>query len=312
MIQELKWIWQHPPAAGRGLNRVYHTRLGHQVGYQKGTPIFDLDWDICVILDACRFDFYQSIMSEEELSGELEKRLSPAASTPEWLDVELSQYTYPDTVYVTGNPQYYNHRDDVWPTFHEAIEVWREGWNEATQTVHPSTMVDALSSAAEEYSNKRLLAHFVQPHVPFIGEIGREKFPINTSDSATNEWNAARNFWPSIRRGERDHSRSDLQQAYRENIELTIDTVLPALKRIEGKTIITSDHGQLLGERISPIPIREYGHPAGLYVPELVETPLHTLPYEQRREIIEGSLESAGDKDADDAVEKRLNALGYR
>jgi hypothetical protein len=189
--------------------------------------------------------------------------------------------------------------------------VWQDGWDEDLQTVHPSTMSEALINAAKEFPNKRILAHFVQPHVPFIGKIGREKFPISIDEKSGSGWNAARRFWPSIRRGERECTRDDLLNAYRENLQITIDTIYPTLQSLEGKTVISSDHGQLLGERITPIPIKEFAHPAGIYVPELLETPLHTLPYNSRREIESGTLESDEQNEASETVEKRLNALGY-
>ena len=41
-----------------------------------------------------------------------------------------------------------------------------------------------------------------------------------------------------------------------------------------GSTIVTSDHGNLFGERPHILyPFREYGHPRGLYVDELVLVP---------------------------------------
>jgi len=310
MIRELRWVLEHPPAAGRGLNRLYHTRFGLRSGYSSGEPLFGLDWDICVIFDACRYDMYHDLANDIEIAGNIEKRLSVGSSTTEWLKQNFSNGTHTDTVYVTGNPQYHMHRDELWPTFHDTLHIWKDGWDDDLQTVPPSAMNNALLDAADEYPNKRLLAHYVQPHVPFIGDFGRETFPITISDTDGAEWNAARNFWPSIRRGERDHTCDDLLEAYQENLQLAIESVVPTLKSVEGKAIITSDHGQLLGERIWPIPIKEYAHPAGLYVPELVETPLHILPCDSRRTIKTGTVES--ENEVADGVEKRLNALGYQ
>jgi len=311
MIEKLSWVRQHPPAAARGFNRLYHTRFAGRLGYKDGKSIFDMDWDVCAILDACRYDYYERLMNQQDFTGDLKCRQSRASSTTEWLNINFSENIHSDTVYITGNPQYYIHSDDLFPTFHETIHVWQERWDEKLQTVHPSTMSEALTTAAKKYPNKRLLAHYVQPHIPFIGEVGKEKFPISTTETSGDNWNAARRFWPSIRRDEREYSREELVNAYRENLQLVVNSVIPTAKSLEGKVIITADHGQLLGERISPIPIREYAHPAGIYVPELINTPLYSLPYNSRRNVKDGSLESNNNK-TDENVEKRLNALGYK
>jgi len=311
MLQELKWIWRHPPAAGRGLNRLYYTQGGRVKENQNGTRLFDIDWDICAILDACRYDFYKSYSDESDLLGRVERRTSVGSSTPEFIKVNFKDQTYPDTVYVTANPQFYFHRDLTGPTFHACLNIWQEQWDEDLQTVPPEKMSEAVRRVAVEYPQKRILAHYVQPHVPFIGQFGRQTFPISLTEGDGESWSAARKFWPSVRQGKRDTSREHLRKAYLENLEVALESVIPTLSSLNGKSIITSDHGQLLGERIKPIPIREYGHPAGLYVDELVSTPLHKLPFESRREIKRGTLANEVNRPGDSVVEDRLNALGY-
>jgi hypothetical protein len=312
MVEQLRWIREHPPAAARGLNRLYFTRGGYSKGNSNGTRLFEFDWDICIILDACRYDLYRVYADQNDLLGDLDSRQSIASSTPEFLALNFENETHPDTVYVTGNPQYYMHRDELGPTFHECINVWQERWDEDLQTVTPEAMTNALVEASEEYPNKRILAHFVQPHVPFIGPRGRDRFPISMDETTGDSWNAARKFWPSIRRGKRNFSSGKLLHAYVENIESAVKSVIPALESLEGKSIITSDHGQLLGERIYPLPIREYGHPAGIYVDELTETPLHTLPFESRRDVRLGEVLSNEQESVGEEVTSRLNALGYK
>jgi hypothetical protein len=61
--------------------------------------------------------------------------------------------------------------------------------------------------------------------------------------------------------------------AYKENLRHVLKNVEDLLEIINGKTVITSDHGNLIGDRLSPIPVRGYGHPSGLRAPELVKDP---------------------------------------
>ncbi|ELZ23103.1 hypothetical protein C475_15679, partial [Halosimplex carlsbadense 2-9-1] len=86
------------------------------------------------------------------------------------------------------------------------------------------------------------------------------------------------------------------------------------LGELSGKTVVTSDHGNMLGERARPIPIREWGHPDGVYTPELVTVPW--LEYESgpRREVVaEAPVDEteSGDAVEDDVVAERLRNLGY-
>jgi hypothetical protein len=79
---------------------------------------------------------------------------------------------------------------------------------------------------------------------------------------------------------------------------------------LTGQTVVSSDHGQLLGERLFPIPIQHYGHPSNIHLPELVTVPW--LIHEgTRREV---SKDPPVDKETDVSsgyVEDRLKDLGY-
>ena len=55
------------------------------------------------------------------------------------------------------------------------------------------------------------------------------------------------------------------------------------IESLDGKTVVTSDHGNLFGRRLWPIPLQKYGHPPGLRFPELIEVPWHETPFENRR-----------------------------
>lgn len=48
---------------------------------------------------------------------------------------------------------------------------------------------------------------------------------------------------------------------------------LPGATRTDGTTVVTSDHGNHLGEFATPFPIRLYGHPEGIRTPELIRVP---------------------------------------
>jgi len=52
--------------------------------------------------------------------------------------------------------------------------VWGNEWDEEYKTILPGDIAAAAHDAYETCPNKRLIVHFMQPHVPFIGDLGRE------------------------------------------------------------------------------------------------------------------------------------------
>lgn len=72
---------------------------------------------------------------------------------------------------------------------------------------------------------------------------------------------AGENVWNQKFTGDLAISREELWSMYVENLEYVLEHVEELLDAVPGKTVITSDHGNYVGERTSLIPIREYGHP---------------------------------------------------
>lgn len=48
----------------------------------KPQQLLKKDWDVCIILDACRYDVFKEIQNDY-LEGKLEKRWSPGSMTLE-------------------------------------------------------------------------------------------------------------------------------------------------------------------------------------------------------------------------------------
>jgi hypothetical protein len=148
-----------------------------------------------------------------------------------------------------------------------------------------------------------LIIHYLQPHAPYIGPTGAEKLPTDYL-----------NFWSSFRDGKFDVDLETAKKAYRENVELVIPHVETLLSELKGKTVVTSDHGELLGERDSPIPIRRFGHPSYTFLPELIDVPWLVRENGSRKEIVaenpEGSNQDEEEVD-DETVRQRLEHLGY-
>jgi hypothetical protein len=112
-------------------------------------------------------------------------------------------------------------------------------------------------------------------------------------------------------RGTLPVSTAELRTANEENLAIALDSIATLLPELDGKTVITSDHGQLIGDRVSPIPLIEYGHPGSTYVDELVRVPWHVYESGPRKQIIAEPPVASDEQITDATVERRLETLGY-
>lgn len=298
---------RHPKAALRELNRLYWTRLGTRSYNTDGVQIFDEDWDNLLILDGCRFDYLQDAVADYAISGTMESRRSRGSATSEFLAGNLDGRDLTDTVYVTGSTIFYQEnvwREDIETVFHDVVDVWAEGIDFGDDGVPPAHVARSARETVEEYPNKRLLVHFVQPHAPYLGEKGQEQFPDYRPNPLADKF-----------QGEIDVPEVELREMYRENLDLVLDHVEDLLPDLAGKTVITADHGMLLGEREFPIPIKSYGHPVQIYTEEMVRVPWFVTQQSERRDIVRESTASRYRRKQTDEIDEQardhLEQMGY-
>lgn len=63
------------------------------------------------------------------------------------------------------------------------------------------------------------------------------------------------------------NNENHIKHLYTENLKIALNSVKGILRRLDGKTIITSDHGEAFGEH------NEWGHRTGVSIPSLVKVP---------------------------------------
>lgn len=303
-FQKVRLGLSSPRLLARKASQFYNRGRSRDSYNPNGINFMEQDWDNLLLLDACRYDLFEKTNT---ISGELSCVESRGAATPEFLRGNFDGGEFLDTVYVTTNPMLYRHRDELDVTFHDVINLWMgETWDDEHETVLPEVVTDEAKRIAAEYPNKRLLVHYIQPHYPFIeanttfdkGHIGED-----APDGLTT--------WMQITTGKVEIDKEELWNAYADNLCRALPHVEELVHHLRGKTVVTSDHGNMFGERSSPIPNREWGHPEGIWTDELVKVPWLEVPYNERREIIHGSSNASGE-DADDQVRRRLESLGYQ
>lgn len=294
MIDSLKSGLRNPELFAMEGLRITHRLLGN-----SRCQVASEDWDNLIILDGCRLDLFKETC---DFDGELQTRISAGSCTPEWLGENFDE-EYPDTVYVSANPQTQIH--GVEDCFHESIRIWNDCWDEELSTAVPSKVADRAAEIASEFPHKRILVHFVQPHYPFIGEQGqtihhrgfdedaRRGKPVHETDEQT--------VWDRLEAGDVD--KETVWSAYKENLELTLPHVERLADGLKGKTVVSSDHGNGLGEW------GIYGHPCGHYHPTLVDVPWFIPPFDERKQMQDGELQDP--EETDELAKERLEDLGY-
>ncbi len=279
------------------------------VSKMKEQNLVEENWDYLIVLDACRFDFFEEVY-EDYLNGKLKKRKSKGSSTLEWLAKSFpEQY---NINYYSANP-YINSKgisldDSEWGSscgyewnppdhFKEIIDVWDFGWDEDLGTVHPDSVNNAFLSNKKEGKS---IIHYMQPHSPYIsGGEGRKLKQIRKGFSQENEtqdngrlddiknWIRPKiedlligkesimklgmllDLNPKVFLNEvrKDGTEKTLKNYYEKNLRIALKSVSELVDNLDGKIIVTADHGEAFGEE------GVWEHHIETHIPVLVEVP---------------------------------------
>jgi hypothetical protein len=267
----------------------------------KVTNIYDRDWDVAIILDACRYDLFESVDWDRPQS--VEPIYSVASMTGDWMENTFAEGAS-DTVYVTSGP----FSDQVLDPTQFAIldEVWRYGFDEELGTIPPDIVTDRAIQHGRESKYNRLVIHYMQPHFPSLAnpELGEGITPHDDS-----KWETV---WKQYYHGELSYN--ILWDAYRSNLEIVLEQVEILLDNIEAdRVVVTSDHGNAIGQA------GRYGHPKDALIPGVRRVPwavIGTTCDEQTHSPKENNYEKpriCDEKRYDDDTEtkEKIAALGY-
>ncbi|MCK4326942.1 MAG: hypothetical protein KAW41_00520 [Candidatus Diapherotrites archaeon] len=224
----------------------------------KQLHVLDEDWDYLIVLDACRYDYFKSYNT---IPGKLEKRFSAGTHTVEWLKENFNR-NCSDVVYVSANPQVSAPKLEQWTgeasPFLHLENVWYDAWDEKNATVLPKQVNKASLRLAESYPGKRMIVHYMQPHMPFIGnpriKLTKEQIRVLYSP----DWGTMLGDTITL---------DVLRDAYAANLVEVLKYAEKLVKKLGGKTVVTSDHGESFGEN------GIYGHVPAMYTPSLIEVP---------------------------------------
>lgn len=284
----------------------------------KEQDIIEEDWDNLIILDACRYDFFESVYKDYLAGGKLEKRRSRGSSTLEWLKNNFTAKY--DITYISSNAFVNSYGIPLnklrlrchypWKAtehFSKIVDVWRFGWDERLGTVSPEEVNRAYLSNKGKDDNRKII-HYAQPHYPYLSFGPRVRGPVRENilrgEESRPGWKVAtrsgisrfsrrlrglvqpmalrvigtQNVWRLRKRLRmrpgtyletvwRKADIKGVRHYYEDNLRTVLESVSRLMNELEGKTVITADHGEAFGEA------GIFGHRLETHIPVLLEVP---------------------------------------
>lgn len=294
----------------KSINRVVNQP---PVGYNTdGTNIFQEDWDNLILLDSCRYDYFSEICT---LKGKLESRISRGSSSVEFIRGNFQDSDQLDTIYISANSWYQkiseelgDNRSDVFLFDRVYSENKRERGEVRTWC---ENVTEQALERYQQYPNKRLIIHYMPPHFPYVdknGEILIDLKNRHVTDTYFNLFHRSSDRSGYV-------TNEEIRDAYESSVRYILNHITKLLERLDGLTVISADHGELLAERSRPIPIIETAHPEGVYLNQLVKVPWFKIRGDRRRDIIEEEAPHKTMEDSKvvtDELNNHLRDLGYK
>ena len=259
--------------------------------FEDGTNVYEKDWDVLLILDACRVDAIEEVADEYSFLNTPGTMRSTASTSIEWMEKTFTD-EYSDeiesTVYVTAN----QHSSSVEQLpFVNFENVYDYGWDDEVGTVPADVVTDVSIEVGREYSDEydRMIVHYMQPHFPSIPK------PIGHGNKFDNVWKGL-----MVGRGNED----EIWEAYIANLRYVLNQVEVLLENIDADTVaISADHGNGIGEW------GVYEHPVGIPT-----AAVKTVPWYVTTATDTGARypeEISSNDGGNTSTEQQLKSLGY-
>lgn len=233
---------------------------------------------IVIILDACRFDYFQK--AKNPFTGTLTKKNTGCSTTFQWYKKYWQQKT--DYHLISENPQpWHKNSNKAHQNFKTSYPAFANNW----------LKVDPLKTlqyfAKVKQPNEKYLIHFLPPHLPFVFGAGA-KLMQKLNYNALNVYEAVQ-AW-----GQQGNNHLLLKQYYQQQIDGMLQLLWDNLEMFSDyeTMVITSDHAEI----VAGFAEKMYAHPPK---PNAEQAKLlHSVPYFEVNVF-------------DNLLEKHLQRLGY-
>jgi hypothetical protein len=291
--------------------------------YPLGTNIYSRDWDLLILLDACRVDALREVAPEYDFLGEVGTIWSRGSGSHEWLartftdefreEISETTFTTPngfaEKAFLRGEPptrhptpfEFADDRSLVGQDAFDLLDVtWKFSQDPTFRITLPRFMTDRAIHIGRERSPDRLIVHYYQPHKPHLA----------AALSGEDLEDHCKEPWEAVKNGRVTTSR--VWKNYLDNLRLVLDEVGLMLDNYDADdVVITADHGEAFGE------FGAYGHPEGFPHPATRRVPwVSTRPATDSgaREPISEHCQRVGRNPPtwdEDRIREKLGELGY-
>lgn len=293
--------------SGRVFNFVGERRYPQQ--RERLDELRDGDYAL-VVFDALRYDVARDVLPQY-LKGDVEPIWSAAHDTFQYGQRCWSERAY-DATYVAGATPFHADPDFEKEHFQELygdwnpgetipnlVEAWRDCWDRSLGTVNP----EQLTQTALGYTGRdELVAHYFQPHAPYIGRYSMLGHTNNKDAGATKGEPVDKPLWDRVKSGK--VSSAELRRAYLSNLHRGIEASLPLIRELcdqDRRVVVMADHGELLGE----------WHPNLVSHPRISLPQIRTVPWMEVQGVREFAGVDAVYDGGEKSTEEKLEALGY-
>lgn len=124
------------------------------------------DWDILIILDACRYDIFSEVYHNYFPGSNLKKIKSKSTDTEIWVNNMFLNQDCADIIYITPIICI-----DVWLPKHNLFKIvksWEHNRSEEYGAVMPKGTNKTFYDTVKKHKEKRYIVHYEQPHTPYV------------------------------------------------------------------------------------------------------------------------------------------------
>jgi hypothetical protein len=284
----------------RGCKFLFHDISAFIDKYvELGKNIFDENWDACIILDACRYDLFRSTARKHTVWHDfdtVERAWSLASTTQQWAPRTFNrtpEKILKNTAYVTSNA---NIECSSSVELGAIDHVWQYA-SKPNKKVDSSTVTNRAASYIQSDEFEQVVIHYALPHAPFPHCIG--KYDSQPSE----EPGSTQTVWKGLRDGR--FGQEEIWKDYQLALKRGLGEVKRVINHVNGRILVTSDHGNLLGEW------GFYGHPHSMLLPSVRRVPWATAEGDGKESLREMSRSDIKVKE-ETSREEHLKMLGYR